>query len=210
MIFILQFITLALAIGVCSCQTLLGGQTLVNGAQTLVSGAHGPIVTGGTGIQYLLVPVGSGQAPTTQLSLSPYLSRQAYTIGAPSTTLYQAPAPTVIQAPAPRIAIQAPAPVVVPAPRQVVLAAPRPQIVSEEIQGPPQPYQFGFQSTDENGNTLSRSETADGSGTVTGSYSYLDSEVRSVTFGATYSSKSTLAGSDPCCRVRGRRRRLQS
>lgn len=120
----------------------------------LLSGLDGQsIVSGGT--QYVLVPVNTG-VQSSAVRIAPYLQRQAYSIAAP--------APQIIQAPAPR-------PVVLQAPKPVVLSAP--QVSVNEA---PQPYTFGFQSTDELGNTLSRSETADGSGTVTGSYSYLDAE----------------------------------
>ncbi|CAG2173742.1 unnamed protein product, partial [Oppiella nova] len=62
-----------------------------------------------------------------------------------------------------------------PAPKPIVLQAPAPARVQvEENYGPAEPYTYGYQSTDEQGNTLSRSETSDGSGAVRGSYSYTD------------------------------------
>ncbi|XP_076307727.1 cuticle protein 10.9-like [Tachypleus tridentatus] len=53
----------------------------------------------------------------------------------------------------------------------------------------PEPYNFGFQTADEFGTQLSRQETGDGSGAVTGSYGYADAngiwrQVRYVADGA--------------------------
>ena len=106
------------------------------------------------------------QAPAvkpTTLSLSPYLSRQAISIPAAHHTIVAQP----------KIVTQR----VAHSPRHIVQVQ-RPRFLqTEEISGPPQPYNFGFQSTDEFGTTLTRSETADGSGAVTGSYSYIDADV---------------------------------
>ncbi|XP_013782801.1 cuticle protein 10.9-like [Limulus polyphemus] len=40
------------------------------------------------------------------------------------------------------------------------------------IQEAPEPYQFQFENTDEDGNTISRSESGDANGAVSGSYGY--------------------------------------
>jgi len=82
---------------------------------------------------------------------------------------------------------------IIAAPQQV-LAAPRiayaaaPQIISryapqyalrgDLINETPKPFSFAFQSADEFGTQLSRSENADGSGAVTGSYSLAEADGR--------------------------------
>ncbi|XP_076353277.1 cuticle protein 10.9-like [Tachypleus tridentatus] len=40
----------------------------------------------------------------------------------------------------------------------------------------PEPYQFQFENTDEDGNTISRSESGNANGVVTGSYGYKNAE----------------------------------
>jgi hypothetical protein len=142
-----KLVLLAVTLSACSCQVYLN-----NG------------ITGES--QYILVPVQSSVQPST-LSL-PYLKRQAVTLAAPKV-IAPISRPVLYQAPVPRpVVYQA------PAPRQVLLQAPK--VLSSEISGPPEPYTFGFQSTDEFGTILSRSETADGSGAVKGSYSYTDAD----------------------------------
>jgi len=47
---------------------------------------------------------------------------------------------------------------------------------SGEINGPPVPYSFAYDTDDEAGTTTRREESGDASGTVTGSYSYTDAE----------------------------------
>jgi len=110
--------------------------------------------------QYVLVQAQPQES--SHLHISPYITRQAYSIAAPQT---------VVAAPAPRIIARAPVarPVVVQAPRVVQTAR-----VVEEQYAPAEPYTFGFQSSDEQGNTMSRTESSDGSGAVRGSYSYTD------------------------------------
>lgn len=44
------------------------------------------------------------------------------------------------------------------------------------FQYPPQPYQFGYDSNDEYGNTAYRKESGDGNGRVQGSYGYKDAQ----------------------------------
>lgn len=75
-----------------------------------------------------------------------------------------------------------------PAPRPVTIvqAAPQPvrlAAVSAEDESP-KPFAFSFESEDEFGTKMSRSENADGSGAVTGSYSYTDATglTRTVTY----------------------------
>ncbi|KAG8179817.1 hypothetical protein JTE90_025984 [Oedothorax gibbosus] len=46
----------------------------------------------------------------------------------------------------------------------------------DEIKYPPQPYQFGYDSNDEYGNTAYRKESGDGNGKVQGSYGYKDAQ----------------------------------
>ncbi|XP_054163368.1 larval cuticle protein A3A-like [Oppia nitens] len=69
-----------------------------------------------------------------------------------------------------------------PLQRQAILARPAPIALSQPIlreeSYPPQPYTYGFSSTDEYGTQQSRQEQADGSGSVTGSYSLVDPDGR--------------------------------
>ncbi|PRD30112.1 UNVERIFIED_CONTAM: Cuticle protein 16.8 [Trichonephila clavipes] len=46
----------------------------------------------------------------------------------------------------------------------------------DEIKYPPQPYQFGYDSNDEYGNTAYRKEAGDANGRVQGSYGYKDAQ----------------------------------
>ncbi|GFT90632.1 cuticle protein 16.8 [Nephila pilipes] len=46
----------------------------------------------------------------------------------------------------------------------------------DEIKYPPQPYQFGYDSNDEYGNTAYRKEAGDSNGRVQGSYGYKDAQ----------------------------------
>ncbi|KAF8783009.1 cuticle protein 10.9-like [Argiope bruennichi] len=46
----------------------------------------------------------------------------------------------------------------------------------DEIKYPPQPYQFGYDSNDEYGNTAYRKESGDSNGRVQGSYGYKDAQ----------------------------------
>ncbi|GFX19245.1 cuticle protein 16.8 [Trichonephila clavipes] len=70
------------------------------------------------------------------------------------------------------------------APRVVVLFAVATAAVAQyagyakpdEIKYPPQPYQFGYDSNDEYGNTAYRKEAGDANGRVQGSYGYKDAQ----------------------------------
>jgi len=44
----------------------------------------------------------------------------------------------------------------------------------EPVNYPPQPYSFGYETTDDFGTKLMRKESGDGAGAVTGSYGYAD------------------------------------
>jgi hypothetical protein len=152
-------LALALILQTCNCQYILS-----NGL-----GYGGLITTGAVAAPFLV------QAPS-----------YAYAPIARPTFAIRAPAP-VIAAPAPVVAAPAPAPIIVeaapkqiiaapaPAPAPVVLAAPRPVI--EENYGPAEPYNYGYQTTDEQGNSVTRQEVSDGNGAVRGSYSYTDIQV---------------------------------
>ncbi|KAH6927834.1 hypothetical protein HPB50_009149 [Hyalomma asiaticum] len=48
------------------------------------------------------------------------------------------------------------------------------ELAATEVVGQPTPYQFGYDVKDEYGNSQSRQESGDGSGTVKGSYGYTD------------------------------------
>jgi len=116
-------------------------------------GYGGLITTGAVAAPYYVQAPSYAYAP---------IARPAIAIRAPAPVI-AAPAPVIVQA-APKQIIAAPAP--------VVLAAPRP--VVEENYGPAEPYNYGYQTTDEQGNSVTRQEVSDGNGAVRGSYSYTD------------------------------------
>jgi hypothetical protein len=49
-------------------------------------------------------------------------------------------------------------------------------LAADDESGPSEPYTYGYQLQDEEGNTVSRQETSDGNGAVRGSYSYTDTQ----------------------------------
>ncbi len=118
--------------------------------------------------QYILSNgLGYGGLVTTGSVAPIYVQAPSYAyapITRPAFTI-RAPAPVVVQE-VPKQVIAAPAP--------VVLAAPKPII--EENYGPAEPYNYGYQTTDELGNSVTRQEISDGNG-VRGSYSYTDIQV---------------------------------
>ncbi|XP_054160223.1 larval cuticle protein A3A-like [Oppia nitens] len=148
-----KFISLALVI------TLVNGQNIF----TTNGGLNSRLISSlghNQDAQYVLVQV-QPQQDTHSHYLSPYLSHQTVAVQ-PQTTIVRAAAP------APRI-------IAAPQPKPIVYSAPAPVARVQEQYGPAEPYSFGFQSTDEQGNSLSRQEQSDGSGAVKGSYSYVDS-----------------------------------
>lgn len=142
-----KLLLLALILPLCNCQ-------LFN-----LNGGGGQLVTLGGNQQYVLIPIGSAGLQGYQQQVSPAIS--VAPVPAPVPVSYVKPAPRPIQLVAPK-----PAPVIVPQPRPFVAAV-------EEYSGPSEPYTFGYQLQDEEGNSASRQESSDGN-TVTGSYSYTD------------------------------------
>ncbi len=143
---------LALILQTCNCQYILS-----NGL-----GYGGLITTGAVAAPFLVQAPSYAYAP---------IARPTFAIRAPAPVIAApAPAPIIVEA-APKQIIAAPA----PAPAPVVLAAPRPVI--EENYGPAEPYNYGYQTTDEQGNSVTRQEVSDGNGAVRGSYSYTDIQV---------------------------------
>ncbi|CAG2117965.1 unnamed protein product [Medioppia subpectinata] len=143
----LKFVTLSLVLAVANGQYILSNGNNLNGQRLIAS-------NGNDNTQYILVQAQPQE--DAHVHYQPYLQRQAYSIQ-PQRIVTQA-APRIIQA---------------QAPKPIVLRAPAARVVEEQY-GPAEPYTFGFQSSDEQGNQLSRSETSDGSGAVRGSYSYTD------------------------------------
>jgi hypothetical protein len=79
------------------------------------------------------------------------------------------PRPLGLRAPLLARPIAAPIAAALPAP---LLARP---FLADDL-AVPTPYTYGFQSADEFGTTLTRQESADGGGVVTGSYGYTDAQ----------------------------------
>lgn len=150
-----KYLAIAFILQMCNCQYILNGGGLngLGGQIVSLGQSYGGLYQGGAP-QYIILQAVPQQLQT--VALAP--------VARPLTIRAQPPiiAPQVIAAPQPA--------------RVIIQQAPRPVFtsVSEEISGPAEPYTFGYQTSDEEGNQASRQETSDGSGNVRGSYSYTD------------------------------------
>jgi hypothetical protein len=175
-----KFLAFALILQTCRCQLILSSGLTGLGGLTSLSGYGG--LGGYGGLNGQLIALAPQSLATTSVAPQSVILLQAVPQSlavAPVATTYARPT-IAIRAPAPVITAPAPAPVVIQAPRPapvIVQAAPRPVVtVAEENYGPAEPYNYGYQTQDEEGNAVSRQETSDGSGTVRGSYSYTDTQ----------------------------------